>query len=146
MPRSTKVVEQPEGLVYHPNFITAEEERTVLAVIRDLEFREVRMHGQVARRTVRHFGYDYDYESWGSISPANALPVELLWLRDRCAQLAGLEPEELAQTLISQYPQGAPIGWHRDAPMFGAKIIGVSLLSPCRTIRTPSRSADRRTG
>ena len=30
------------------------------------------------------------------------------------------------------YPAGAEIGWHRDAPMFGSRIAGVSLGAPCR--------------
>ena len=33
--------------------------------------------------------------------------------------LAGLDPDEFAQILISRYPPGSTIGWHRDAPMFG---------------------------
>lgn len=35
------------------------------------------------------------------------------------------------ETLAQRYPPGASIGWHRDAPAFGA-VIGVSLLSVCR--------------
>ncbi len=89
------------------------------------------MRGQTARRTVLHFGYDYDYESW-EVVPADPLPPALLWVRDRCAELAGLERDELEQTLVSRYPPGAGIGWHRDAPMFGPAVIGVSLLSTCR--------------
>ena len=103
----------------------------MVELLEGIEFREVRMRGQTARRTVRHFGYDYGYESW-RLAPAEPLPAELEWLRARCARLAGLEPHALAQTLVSRYPPGAGIGWHRDAPMFGAKIVGVSLLSACR--------------
>jgi alkylated DNA repair dioxygenase AlkB len=33
--------------------------------------------------------------------------------------------------VIIQYPPGAPIGWHRDAPQFGI-VIGISLLNPAR--------------
>jgi alkylated DNA repair dioxygenase AlkB len=33
--------------------------------------------------------------------------------------------------LINEYPPGAPIGWHRDAPQYGI-VTGVSLLTPCR--------------
>jgi len=36
------------------------------------------------------------------------------------------------QILVSRYPEGAGIGWHRDAPMFGSKIAGVSLRAACR--------------
>ena len=33
------------------------------------------------------------------------------------------------QSLVIQYPPGAPIGWHRDRPAF-KDVIGVSLLTP----------------
>ena len=103
MPRATDVVEQPEGLAYRPEFLSEDEEKRVLAVIDGIEFREVRMRGQTARRTVRHFGYDYDYESWGTLAPAEPLPSPLAWLRDRCAEFAEVAPAELVQTLVSRY-------------------------------------------
>jgi alkylated DNA repair dioxygenase AlkB len=37
----------------------------------------------------------------------------------------------LSEVLLTEYPPGAPIGWHRDAPGFGI-IVGISLLSACR--------------
>ena len=121
----------PEGLLYREDFVTVDEERELLAVLEALEFRPVTMRGQTARRTVRHFGLDYDYES-GQVVPADPLPEPLVPLRDRCAALIGREPEDLVQILISRYPEGAGIGWHRDAPMFGSRIAGVSLGAPCR--------------
>jgi DNA oxidative demethylase len=33
--------------------------------------------------------------------------------------------------LVNEYPPGAPIGWHRDAPQYGI-VIGISLASTCR--------------
>ena len=89
------------------------------------------MRGQTARRTVRHFGLDYEYES-GELVPGDPLPGPLLFVRDRCAALVEREPADLVQVLVSRYPPGAGIGWHRDAPMFGSRIAGVSLLAPCR--------------
>jgi len=121
----------PEGLTYLEDFVTAGEERSLLAVLEALDFRAVVMRGQAARRTVRHFGLDYDYEA-GELVPADPLPEALEWLRERCAALIEREPADLAQILVSRYPEGAGIGWHRDAPMFGSRIAGVSLLSPCR--------------
>src|SRR4051794_23193425 len=121
----------PEGLVYREEFIDAGEERRLLGLFETLDFREVVMRGQTARRTVRHFGLDYDYES-GELVAADPLPEPLHVLRDRCATLIEREPADLVQILVSRYPQGAGIGWHRDAPMFGSKIAGVSLLAPCR--------------
>ena len=51
--------------------------------------------------------------------------------RARMASWAGLDPETLAQAVIIEYPEGAPIGWHRDAPMFG-DVAGISLGASCR--------------
>jgi alkylated DNA repair dioxygenase AlkB len=66
------------------------------------------------------------------VAESDPLAAPLLWLRDRCAELMEREPAGLVQILISRYPSGAGIGWHRDAPMFGSRVAGVSLLSPCR--------------
>jgi alkylated DNA repair dioxygenase AlkB len=96
-----------------------------------LDFQEIHMHGVVARRTVVHYGWDYGYESW-RITPAPPPPPFLGSVRARCAALAGLEPEALEEVLVSRYPPGASIGWHRDAPMFGPCVIGVSLLGAAR--------------
>jgi alkylated DNA repair dioxygenase AlkB len=99
-------------------------------VLEGLDYREVVMHGRAAKRTVRHFGLDYDYQSRDAV-PGDPLPAELEFVRERAAALAEREPEELVQILISRYPPGAGIGWHRDAPMFG-RVVGVSLGAPCR--------------
>ena len=122
---------QPEGFVYREEFITVDEEQQLLSVLSGLDYRAVVMRGQTARRTVRHFGLDYDYEA-GELVPADPLPSSMAWLRDRCAALMERDPADLVQVLVSRYPAGAGIGWHRDAPMFGSKIAGVSLLAPCR--------------
>src|SRR3712207_1591174 len=89
------------------------------------------MRGQVAKRTVRPYGVDYECET-GDLVRGDPLPDDLGWVRGRCAALIEREPADLVQILISRYPEGAGIGWHRDAPMFGSKIAGVSLLSPTR--------------
>ena len=120
-----------EGLVYRQDFITPDEERQLLGQFKAIEFRPVVMRGQTARRTVRHYGLDYDYES-GELVPADPLPEPMLWLRDRCAELMERDPADLVQVLVSRYPPGSGIGWHRDAPMFGSKIAGVSLGAPSR--------------
>ena len=53
-------------------------------------------------------------------------------LRDRAAALVALDPEDFAEALVTEYPAGAGIGWHRDAPQFGPVIVGISLLGACR--------------
>lgn len=57
------------------------------------------------------------------------------------------DPDDLAQILVSRCPTGAGIGSHRDAPAFGSKIAGVSLLALTRvrlqrTIQGERRVAD----
>lgn len=120
----------PDGLLYMPEFVSVDEERELIALVETLPFHEVRMRGQAARRTVIHFGWDYDYEGW-SIHPTDPPPPPLRALADRCAVAADVAPESLEQFLVARYPPGATIGWHRDAPMFGSPVIGVSLGSPC---------------
>ena len=133
--------EPPAGLVYLAGFTTPQEEAELVASIEELEFHQVVMHDTAARRTTAHFGWDYGYESH-DIHPAAPIPDFLLGLRRRAADLVELAAEDLAEVLITRYPAGATIGWHRDAPMFGPRVVGVSLLSPC-VMRFRRRSGDR---
>ena len=41
------------------------------------------------------------------------------------------EETQLLAAISTVYPQGAPIGWHRDAPRYDI-VTGLSLLSSCR--------------
>jgi alkylated DNA repair dioxygenase AlkB len=89
----------------------------------------VRLHGQAARRVVRHYGVNYDYDS-ARTTPGEPVPGWLDGLRSRAAGLLDRAPADLAEVLVTRYPPGATIGWHRDAPAFG-DVVGVSLASPC---------------
>jgi alkylated DNA repair protein (DNA oxidative demethylase) len=133
MARAQPRTEPPDGLVYRSDFLDEDEEARLLSLMDEIEFHEVRMHGVAARRTVAHFGLTYDYESW-RLTAAAPIPEPLLALRDRAGELAEAPPERLAQALVTRYPPGATIGWHRDAPAFGPKVVGVSLLSECRML------------
>jgi alkylated DNA repair protein (DNA oxidative demethylase) len=122
--------EPPRGFLYHADVLSEAEEADLATRVSALGFLAVTMRGQVARRRTVHFGWIYGYESW-RITPGPALPEFLEPLRERVAALAGVEPAALAEALLTEYPPGAGIGWHRDAPQFGV-VIGVSLLSACR--------------
>jgi len=102
------------------------------------------MHGVVAKRTARHFGLDYDYERRGVIEDVDPIPEWLEPVRQRGAELAELSPDDLVEALVQRYPEGAQIGWHRDAPMFGT-VVGVSLLSPSRMRFRRDAGGERRT-
>jgi DNA oxidative demethylase len=124
-------VEGPAGLVYEPELLSADEERGLLDEIERLAFHEIRLHGVVAKRTARHFGVDYDYGARAALAEAEPIPPWLLPVRAKGAALAGVEADELVEALVQRYPEGAQIGWHRDAPAFGT-VVGVSLLAPAR--------------
>ena len=136
------VHEQPEGLRYLPHLIDEDEERALLEALRGLGYGEVRLHGQVARRTVRHYGVDYAFES-ATVSPGEPVPAFLQPVRARCAALLARPPEALAEVLVTRYPPGATIGWHRDAPPFG-DVVGVSLASACALRFQRGKGAERR--
>ncbi len=122
--------EEPEGIVYEPELLSASEEIELLAELETLRFDPIVLHGRAAKRTGRHYGLDYDYES-RTPKPGEPVPDWLLPMRTRAAELAGHDPEELVEVLVQRYPPGATIGWHRDAPAFGT-VIGVSLGGPSR--------------
>jgi alkylated DNA repair dioxygenase AlkB len=131
MPRAPLSPEPPEGLTYRPDLLTVDEERLLLEELERLDFEEIVMKGVVARRTAARYGLGYDYDRRVPIEGAAPIPGWLLPVRDRAAELAGIRGEDLVQALVQRYPEGAPIGWHRDSPAYEL-VAGVSLLSPAR--------------
>ena len=132
----------PQGFRYIADFLTEAEEAGLLALVARLPFRDIRMRGQLARRRAAHFGWIYGYES-GRIERGPAIPTFLEPLRARAAVLIGVEPGALGEVLVTDYPPGAGIGWHQDAPMFG-EVVGVSLLGACRMAFAAERTTARR--
>ncbi|HEX2221481.1 MAG TPA: alpha-ketoglutarate-dependent dioxygenase AlkB [Candidatus Limnocylindria bacterium] len=124
-------VEAPEGFAYEPDFLTPDEERELVATIERLPFAEIHFRGVTARRRVVHLGWLYDYDTH-ALAAGPPVPAAIEPLRVRAAQLAGLDVERLEETLVTEYRPGATIGWHRDAPIFGSRVVGVSLLGRCR--------------
>ncbi|MBI5548622.1 MAG: alpha-ketoglutarate-dependent dioxygenase AlkB [Deltaproteobacteria bacterium] len=125
-----QTAQAPEGLRYEPRFVTEEEERAILSQVEALEFGRVVLHGVASKREVASFGWGYSFES-NSLSEAAPIPYWLQPLRERAAALASLEVAQLAQALVVRYPPGAGIGYHRDLPVFGPVVVGISLLSAC---------------
>jgi DNA oxidative demethylase len=134
--------EVPAGLVYEPDVVPPEEEARLLEVFETLRFDPIVLHGQAARRTARHYGLNYDYGARKPL-PGEPFPEWLEPLRATAAAFAGLEPDELVETLVQRYPPGSTIGWHRDAPAFGT-VIGVSLGGSSRLRFQRGKGEDRR--
>jgi DNA oxidative demethylase len=120
----------PSGFIYASEFISTDEEKDLLQMIQKLTFSDIKMHGVIARRRATHYGWTYDFSTY-RIEPGPPIPEFLLGVRRRLAELVQREPESLSQALVLEYPPGATIGWHRDAPAFGT-VAALSLLSPCR--------------
>jgi DNA oxidative demethylase len=139
--RSRHIAVAPHGFRLQTDFLSFEQEQELLPQIARLPFEAVRLHGVVARRQVVHYGVRYDYEQRG-LTPAPAVPAFLMPLQQRVRALAGWSVDQPLEMLATRYPPGAGIGWHRDAPSFGAVVVGISLGATCEfrlRYETPSR-------
>ena len=117
------------GFVYEPEFLLPDEERTIAAELARLPFEPFQFRGYEARRRVVSFGWKYDFNRT-KLEEAEPIPAFLLGVKSRAEAFAGLPPGGLQQLLINEYLPGAPIGWHRDRPVF-EKVVGISVLAPC---------------
>lgn len=120
----------PEGFVYRREVISDAEEAELIARFAGLPFREFEFHGYRGKRRNVSFGLHYDFGDM-KVHEAAPIPEFLLPLRDRAAGSVRVDAEALRHALVTEYAPGAPIGWHRDRPVFG-EVIGVSLASACR--------------
>ncbi|MGI9072950.1 MAG: alpha-ketoglutarate-dependent dioxygenase AlkB [Bryobacteraceae bacterium] len=132
MARNQAVIEAsvPPGLIFLPEFLTQGEECDLLDLIRKMDFRTFRMHGVAAKRRIKQFGWHYAFESY-RLTPADPIPAAFDSIRARSAALAGIDPSEWTEALVTEYASGAGIGRCRDAPPFGI-VAGISLMGTCR--------------
>jgi alkylated DNA repair dioxygenase AlkB len=135
--------ERPEGFAYREEFVTPAEELDLIELAAGLDMHHVVIRDQPSRRLVRHFGFGYDYESF-KVREGEPIPDELAPLRRRAEEFAGLEGGSFVEALVTFYPVGAGINWHRDAPVFGDRIVGVSLGAPSRMQLRTGEGQDRR--
>ena len=119
----------PAGFEYRQDLLTQAEERGLLEQFRDLPFKNFDFHGFEGKRRVLFYGWRYEFGA-GGLQKAGEIPAFLLPMRDRAAAFARLQPEALPHVLLTEYPPGAPIGWHRDKAVFG-DVVGISLASSC---------------
>jgi len=119
----------PEGFRYQPAVISVDVEQQLLVRFQQLPFREFEFHGYTGKRRVISFGWQYDFGE-RRLNRADDIPDFLNELRVVAARFADLRPDELQQVLVSEYSEGAGIGWHRDKDVFG-DVVGISLVSSC---------------
>lgn len=136
-----QTIQLPEGFGCHPSLVTESEQSQLLEIVRTLDFRAFDFHSFQAKRRVIEFGYHYDFEE-REATAVDPIPEFLLPVRSKAAEFAGVHPEELVEGIITEYPAGAPIGWHRDAPQFEI-VIGISLASSCRMRLKPMKKGGK---
>lgn len=120
----------PEGFEYTPDFITEQEENDLLKFIYTLNLKTFVFQGFEAKRRVKSFGYDYHFDA-RSLQKGLQIPEIFMPLIHKVAQHLQIQPTEFKEVLVTEYPPGSVINWHRDAPPFSI-IAGISLLSGCR--------------
>lgn len=120
----------PDGFFYQPDFLTEADEAKLLSHITVLNLETFDFHGYKAKRRIVEFGWDYDFGSRRA-TKGNPFPEFLVSVQNRAADLIGIPAENIVEAVVTEYPPGAPIGWHRDVPQF-ERIIGISILGSCR--------------
>ena len=116
----------PPGFTYFPDFISANEEQTLIEAIQQVELSPMQFQGYTALRKVRSFGYDYHFDT-RSMSKGSPIPPAFHGLAEKLALQLSVSVTSLAEMLLTEYPPGSVINWHRDAPPFDV-IAGISLL------------------
>jgi alkylated DNA repair dioxygenase AlkB len=133
----------PSGFRDQPGFLSLREALALLDFARNAPYETFVFHGYLAKRRVAHFGFGYTFASHTTVA-APPIPEPITGILQRAAALAGYPPEHFGAALLTHYPPGAGIGWHRDAPSFGTPVIGISLGAPATLRLRPWKGAMRR--
>ncbi|MDB5246029.1 MAG: 2OG-Fe(II) oxygenase [Segetibacter sp.] len=134
----------PEGFVYIPGFITPGEEAELYKQVSKVELHNFNFQGFTANRKVASFGYDYSFENLG-LTKGKDWPPAFDFLVEKVSKHLNIKPVEFAELLVTEYPVGSVINWHRDAPPFDL-IAGISLMSDCNFRLRPHDKAKQGRG
>lgn len=119
----------PSGFVYRSDLVSADEAEVLVGRFEQLPFEPFDFRGFKGNRQTLAFGSRYDF-THSRLKAAEPVPDWLRPLKARAAAFSGIDDDALVQALITQYPPGAGIGWHRDRPEYG-KVVGLSFASAC---------------
>lgn len=120
----------PHGFSYYDDFISVDEEAELLEVIAHLSLRPLIFQGFEAKRKVESYGYDYNFDN-RTVSKGKPIPLGFSRVIGKIASLLNMQVDGIAEVLVTEYPTGSVINWHRDAPPFDI-IVGLSLLADCK--------------
>jgi alkylated DNA repair dioxygenase AlkB len=119
----------PEGFTYVPDFLTEDDEKRLLSAIAKIELQTFVFQGFEAKRKFTSFGFDYSFDQ-RKLNRGRTIPDDFNDLIKKVTSRVGIPDSSIAELLVLEYPPGAVINWHRDAPPFDI-IAGVSLLTDC---------------
>lgn len=134
----------PAGFAYTPDFISADEEMRLYEEISKIELHNFNFQGYTANRKVASFGYDYSFEN-GKLSRGKEIPTVFDFVIKKVGDHLRVPQAEFAEFLVTEYPPGAVINWHRDAPPFDI-IAGISLMADCTFRLRPQDKAKQGRG
>jgi alkylated DNA repair dioxygenase AlkB len=120
----------PLGLRYQADFISADEERELIAHVRHLPLQPFQFGAYEGHRRVASFGWRYDYDE-RKLRKAQDIPAWLAPIIGRIEAFAGPQSGSIRQVLCTEYQKDVGIGWHRDKPHYD-EVFGLSLASACR--------------
>lgn len=101
----------------------------MMEFISGLTFKTFIFQGFETKRKILNFGFDRSFDK-RILTPGNDIPDFFHPLMEKTAAHLGINYREFKELLLIEYPIGAVMNWHRDAPPFD-KIAGISLFSDC---------------
>lgn len=118
----------PTGFFVLRDVLCEREESSLVARVSALAFERIRFVCVTARR--RQVAYGAYHPDARGITVVDGIPDWLVAVREIASRF-GKNPLSFGQVSVTEYPVGAPIGWHADSPIFGPSILGISLVSSC---------------
>ena len=119
----------PPGFSYYQDFITAEEEAWLITQVDQMELHPMQFQGYEAKRLVASFGYDWSFHK-RVLTKGKDIPGAFKGMLEKVGAFLSVSPSDFGELLLTRYPAGAVINWHRDAPPFDI-IAGISLKAGC---------------
>lgn len=113
------------GLFLIEDFVDERAQRSLITEIEKTSLAPFRFQRWTGRRETASFGLHYDFAA-SALNEAEAFPPWLDELARRVEAAYALPCRSIVHALLTRYPVGAAIGWHRDRAIFD-DVFGISL-------------------
>ena len=119
----------PVGFRYMPDVLSSAEEKRLVQKFEKLPLRPFEFHGHQGNRRIYTFGHRYIFAGQQPRADAS-VPDYLRPLIEIAGNISGVPTADFEQLMVTEYPPGAGIGWHRDRPTY-EDIVAISFLAAC---------------